>query len=163
MKIESCFLNGLNLQRFFTWLVLPEVIPGIQRCPSWLQQTSQQGLLFQRNCFEANMILMAGFWVFFRILFIYSWKREREREREAQTQAEREAGSMQEARHGTRSRDPRIMPWAEGGTKPLSHPNGSFWSVVTEFLTDYWLFLGMCFWGGGTIKICIDYFVAPFP
>ena len=42
----------------------------------------------------------------------------RKREREA----EREAGSMQGARRGTRSRHPKITPWAEGGTKSLSHP-----------------------------------------
>ena len=45
-----------------------------------------------------------------------------EREREAETQAEGEAGSMQGARRGTRSQDARIMPWAEGSAKPLSHP-----------------------------------------
>ena len=49
------------------------------------------------------------------ILFIYS---EREREREA----EGEAGSMQGARRGTRSWDPGVIAWAEGGAKPLSHP-----------------------------------------
>ena len=38
------------------------------------------------------------------------------------TQAEGEAGSMQGARCRTRSLDPRITPWAEGGAKPLSHP-----------------------------------------
>ena len=43
-------------------------------------------------------------------------------EREAETQAEGEAGSMQGAQRGTRSGVPRIMPWAEVGTKPLSHP-----------------------------------------
>ena len=46
----------------------------------------------------------------------------RDREREAETQAEGEAGSMQGARWGTRSQDPRITTWAEGGAKPLSHP-----------------------------------------
>ena len=45
----------------------------------------------------------------------------RDREREAETQAEGEAGSMQGAQHGTRSQDPRIRPWTEGGAKPLSH------------------------------------------
>ena len=45
-----------------------------------------------------------------------------EREREAETQAEGEAGSMQGARRGTQSWVSRITPWAEGGTKPLSHP-----------------------------------------
>ena len=55
--------------------------------------------------------------------FIYLFMRdtEKERDREAETQAEGEAGSMQGARHGTRSQVSRIRPWAEGGTKPLSH------------------------------------------
>ena len=44
--------------------------------------------------------------------------RDRERERERQA----EAGPMQGARCGTRSRDSRITPRAEGGAKPLSHP-----------------------------------------
>ena len=43
------------------------------------------------------------------------------REREAETQAEGEAGSMQEAWQ-TPSQVSRIMPWAKGGPKPLSHP-----------------------------------------
>ena len=46
--------------------------------------------------------------------FIYLFTRDTEREREAEAQAEGEAGSMQGARCGTRSRDLRIMPWAEG-------------------------------------------------
>ena len=37
-------------------------------------------------------------------------------------ETEREAGSMQGARCGTRSRVSRIVPWAEGSTKPLSPP-----------------------------------------
>ena len=43
------------------------------------------------------------------------------RERDAEIQAEGEAGSMQGARHGTRSWDSRIRPWAKGDAKPLSH------------------------------------------
>ena len=45
----------------------------------------------------------------------------RDREREAEKQAEGEVGSIQGARRGTQSRISRIMPWAEGCTKPLSH------------------------------------------
>ena len=41
---------------------------------------------------------------------------------ERETQAEGEAGSMQGARRGTRSRVSRITPWAVGSDKPLSHP-----------------------------------------
>ena len=41
--------------------------------------------------------------------------------READTQAEAEAGSLRGVPCGTRSRDPRITPWAEGRPQPLSH------------------------------------------
>ena len=54
-------------------------------------------------------ILSLFIYIFFKDLFIYS-----ERERETGTQAEGEAGSMQEARRGTRSWVSRNMPWAEG-------------------------------------------------
>ena len=52
--------------------------------------------------------------------FIYLFMRNRERE--VGTQAEGEAGSMQGAQGGTRPWVSRIMPWAEGGAKQLSHP-----------------------------------------
>ena len=42
--------------------------------------------------------------------------------RQRETQAEGEADSIQGPWCGTRSRDFRIIPWAEGGAKPLSHP-----------------------------------------
>ena len=45
----------------------------------------------------------------------------RDTQRGAETQAGGERGSMQGARHGTGSWVSRITPWAEGGTKPLSH------------------------------------------
>ena len=51
--------------------------------------------------------------------FIYLFMRDAQRETE--TQAEREAGSMQGAQCGTRSRVFRITPQAAGGTKPLCH------------------------------------------
>ena len=44
-----------------------------------------------------------------------------ERQREAKPQAEGEAGSMQGARGRTRFWVSRIMPWAKGDAKPLSH------------------------------------------
>ena len=62
-----------------------------------------------------------GLIIFFQRFYLFIHERHREREREAETQAEGEAGSMQGARCGIQSRAPRIMPWAEGGTKPLSH------------------------------------------
>ena len=46
----------------------------------------------------------------------------RDTHREAETQAEGEAGYMQLSRLGSRSRDPGVTPWAEGGAKLLSHP-----------------------------------------
>ena len=58
---------------------------------------------------------------FFLRFYLFIHERHREREREADTQVEGEADSMQGARHGTRSQVSRITPWAEGGTKPLSH------------------------------------------
>ena len=51
--------------------------------------------------------------------------RDRDRERERPRDTGREAGSMQGARHRTRSQDPRITPWAEGRcqiAKPLRDP-----------------------------------------
>ena len=63
---------------------------------------------------------------------------EREREREAETQAEGEAGSTQEARHGTRSWISRITPWAEGSAKLLSHLGcpALFFHLVIEILSS---------------------------
>ena len=60
-------------------------------------------------------------------IYLFMRDREREREREAGTQAEGEAGSMQGARRGTQSWVSRIMPWAEDGTKRLSHPGCPAW------------------------------------
>ena len=45
-----------------------------------------------------------------------------EREREAETQAEGEAGSMQGARRGIRSRVSRIAPWAKGRRQTTAPP-----------------------------------------
>ena len=59
---------------------------------------------------------------FFTILFIYLFMRDTEREAEGG-----EAGSMQEARRGTRSRESRITPWAKGRrptTEPPRDPGG---------------------------------------
>ena len=60
--------------------------------------------------------------------FIYLFLRERERQRHRQR--EKEAGSMQGARRGTRSRVSRITPWAEGGTKLLSHRGCPYFTVL---------------------------------
>ena len=58
----------------------------------------------------------------------------RDTERKAETQTEREAGSVQGARRGTQSQISRITAWAEGGTKPLSHPS------CPDFFYIYFLF-----------------------
>ncbi|CAD7678504.1 unnamed protein product [Nyctereutes procyonoides] len=42
--------------------------------------------------------------------------------REAETKAEGEAGSMPGARHGTRSQDSRIAPWAKGRHQTAEPP-----------------------------------------
>ena len=57
-------------------------------------------------------------YLFFLKDFIHLFERERERE----TQAKGEAGSMQGARRGSQSRDPRIMPWAEGRSQTTKPP-----------------------------------------
>ena len=57
---------------------------------------------------------------------------ETEREREAEAQAEGEAGSMQGVGLGTRSGVSRIMPWAEGGAKPLNHPGYPLSYIINE-------------------------------
>ena len=43
---------------------------------------------------------------------------------------------MQGARHGTRSWDSRIRPWAEGGAKPLSHPGCPFFFFFKCDMSD---------------------------
>ena len=63
--------------------------------------------------------------------------RDTERERERQTQAEGEAGSTQGARCGTPSPVSRIMPWAEGGTKPLNHLGCPFLFFKIVFNTNF--------------------------
>ena len=75
------------------------------------------GLKAVLNCWATRAALQ--YHLFFED-FIYSW--DTQRKREAETQAEGEAGSMQGARHGTRSWVSRIRPWAEGRAKLLSHP-----------------------------------------
>ena len=52
---------------------------------------------------------------------------------------------MQGARGGTRSRDPRIMPWAEGGAKPLSHPGCPLPVNFYLFIYFYFYFLSLSF------------------
>ena len=74
-----------------------------------------------------------------KIFYLFIHERHREREREAETQAEGEAGSMQGARHETRSQVSRIAPWAEGGAKPLSHPDCPGCSILFYFILFYFI------------------------
>ena len=62
----------------------------------------------------------------------------RDPEREAETQAEGEAVSMQVARSGTRSRVPRIRPWAKGRAKLLSHPGYPLKSFFQDCFAGCW-------------------------
>ena len=83
------------------------------------------------------------FFLFFKILFIYSWQRE--------TETETQAGSMQGNWRGTQSRVSRIRPWAEGGAKPLSHPGCPKTQSWTELVClVFWRGLGLsclqCLW-----------------
>ena len=73
---------------------------------------------------------------FSNILFVYSWETHRERQRRRQ----REAGSLQGARCGTRSQGSRIMPWAEGRHSTTEPPRDPL------FLLKIYLFIGT---GGG--------------
>ena len=61
----------------------------------------------------------------------------RDTQREAETQAEGEAGSMQGARRGTRSRVSRIRPWAESSAKLLSHPGCPPSQFITSTQSPY--------------------------
>ena len=58
------------------------------------------------------------FVVVLKYLFIYSW----ETQREAERQVDGEAGSLWGARHGTRSQDPGIRPWAKGRRSTTEPP-----------------------------------------
>ena len=75
------------------------------------------------------------------VLFIFIKMLLRDTEREAETQAEGTAGSMQGARRRTRSEVSRIMPWAEGSAKQLSHLGCPiFFILIVSFFTACWLF-----------------------
>ena len=68
-------------------------------------------------------ILFYLFIFFFKdFIYLFMIVTQRERDREAETQAEGEAGSMQGARRGIRSRVSRIMPWAKGRRQTAAPP-----------------------------------------
>ena len=71
-------------------------------------------------CFFLSISVSTRF--FFLRFYLFIHERHTDCEREAETQAEGEAGSMQGAPRGTRSRVSRITIWAKGDAKPLSHP-----------------------------------------
>ena len=66
----------------------------------------------------------------FKRLYLFIHDRERERV----TKAEGEAGSVQGAGRGAGSQVSRIIPWAEGGTKPLGHQGCPMWFVLMNGL-----------------------------
>ena len=69
---------------------------------------------------RVEILHVLKFKLFFFLRF-YLFIHERHKRRETETQAEGEAGSMQGAGCATQSWVPKIMPWAEGGAKPLGH------------------------------------------
>ena len=72
---------------------------------------------------------LIGFKVLFFLRF-YLFMRHTQREREAETQAEGEAGSMPGAWCGTRYRDPRITPWAQGRCSTAEPPRRPGFKVL---------------------------------
>ena len=72
-------------------------------------------------CFGLSAPDLQTVFFFFKILFIH----ERHKDREAETQA----GSMKEARCGTRSQGSRIMPWAEGRCQTAEPPRDPLQTV----------------------------------
>ena len=62
----------------------------------------------------------------------------RHREREAETQAEGEEGSMQGARHGTRSQDSRIAPLAKGRGQTTEPPRDPLFFLKIYLFTLEW-------------------------
>ena len=62
----------------------------------------------------------------------------RDTQREAETQAEGEAGSLGGAGCRSRSRDPRVMPWAEGRcsfAEPPRCPQELFFNCLSDLLS----------------------------
>ena len=84
----------------------------------WPSRFLQWNHIFDHTCQEGSLWELKVSAIFLKD-FIYLFMRDKERT--AKTQAEGEAGSLQGAWHGTQSRVSRIKPWAESGTKPLSH------------------------------------------
>ena len=62
--------------------------------------------------------------------------RKREREREAETQAEGEAGSMQEAQHGTQSQVSRITPGLKAALNRWATRATLFWFFLITFFSS---------------------------
>ena len=71
--------------------------------------------------------------------------------REAETQAEGEAGSLQGARRGTRSRDPGSHPEPKADAQPLSHPGAPGRYLLEDKSFDHQVKVG-------DHSICLCYF-----
>ena len=130
------FLNFYLLEfNLPTYSITPSAHPI--KCPPQCPSPSHSHL--SPPPFPPPLVCFLQLRVFFKD-FVYLFMRHThthtEREREAETQAEGEAGSMQGARRGTRSRVSRIRPWAEGGAKPLSHPGPPFIYLFILLMRD---------------------------
>ena len=112
--------------KFFHWIASVLVKKSVE--PLWLCFWSLSGFIHLRVYASANIAWCNYCSYYFLNFFIYLW--ETQREREAETQAEAEAGSTKGAQHGTRSWVSRITPWAEGSTKPPSHPGLPFHFLI---------------------------------
>ena len=102
----------------------PQALPGAERRAGfvwtpWRIHVPRVGLCrgccypmccHPHDCLDTVEAELTKFSFFFFKSYLFS----HEREKEAETQAEGEAGSMQGAQRGTRSRVSRVTPWAEG-------------------------------------------------
>ena len=73
---------------------------------------------FQEIHLGCDLIIFFIFYFFKNLIYLFM----SDTQREAETQVEGEAGSMQEARCGTRSQDMGIMPWAKGRCSTAEPP-----------------------------------------
>ena len=102
-----------------TLLLSPCLLPSLQYIASFKIFCSGFKIIY--DVFSSSLmphisvysVVKSIFFFFFLKDFIYLFMRDTEREREA--------GSIQGARYGTRSWDPRITPWPKADARPLSH------------------------------------------
>ena len=78
--------------------------------------------------------------------------------RNTEREGGRDTGRGRSRFHGTQSRVSRIMPWAEGGAKLLSHPgcpevvlNDKFSSIFAD--RSHWIYVSGALEGAGDINL----------